>query len=155
MVVDVEFRDLQQVDLDALAWSGGRAHLRALAGFLERSWAGEVDALVAELPTGVLVAHGIVDFTRFGDAGHLQTLAVRDDWQGLGLGTAMVAALEERTVERSLAASTLTVELDNPRAKALYERLGFEVAGAVVEHWPLDDGRMHAADCELMRHALD
>lgn len=154
MSIDVEFRDLQQVDLAGLGWSGGRAHQRALRDFLERSWGGEVDALVAELPTGVLVAHGFVDFVRFGDAGHVQTLAVRDDWQGLRLGTLMVGELEQRTAGRGLAASTLTVELDNPRARSLYQRLGYRVQGTCTEHWPLDDGSIHAAPCELMRHDL-
>lgn len=150
--LDVEFRDLQQVDLAGLRWSGGRAHQRALRDFLERSWTGEVDAVVAELSTGVLVAHGFVDFVRFGDAGHVQTLAVRDDWQGLGLGTLMVRELEQRACGRELSASTLTVELDNPRARALYQRLGYRVQGPSIERWPLDDGSIHEAACELMRH---
>ena len=54
----------------------------------------------------------------------LAGLQLRPDVQGRGLGTALVRSLQEegRPV-------TLGVERDNPRARALYERLGFALVG--------------------------
>ena len=54
----------------------------------------------------------------------LAGIQLRPDAQGRGLGTALVRSLQEegRPV-------TLGVERDNPRARALYERLGFALVG--------------------------
>ncbi len=57
-------------------------------------------------------------------------MSVRDDWQGRGLGAALLAALVDRADNwMNVLRLELTVFSDNQRAIALYERFGFVVEG--------------------------
>jgi putative acetyltransferase len=57
-------------------------------------------------------------------------MAVRDDWQGKGVGTAlMAAALDLADNWLNLTRLELRVYVDNSGAVALYEKFGFEVEG--------------------------
>ena len=57
-------------------------------------------------------------------------MAVRDDWQGRGVGTALMeAALDLADNWLNLTRIELRVYVDNPAAVALYERFGFEIEG--------------------------
>ena len=57
-------------------------------------------------------------------------MAVRDDWQGRGVGTTLMrAALDLADNWLNLTRIELTVYVDNSPAVALYERFGFEVEG--------------------------
>lgn len=154
MDVPLEFRDLQPVDLDLLGWSGGEAHLNALQAALERSWAGEVEVVVGELANGRLVACGAVDFARDPDEGLLWMLSVHEAWQSLSLGAALVRELEARTLSRGLGRAALTVEHDNPRAAALYRRLGYRGQDTLVETWATDRGVTWVTSCLRMVHEL-
>jgi putative acetyltransferase len=62
-------------------------------------------------------------------AGHFG-IAVRDDWQGKGIGTALMeACLDLADNWLNLARLDLRVYVDNASAIALYEKFGFEVEG--------------------------
>ena len=57
-------------------------------------------------------------------------MAVHDDWQGRGVGTALMeAALDLADNWLNLTRVELTVYVDNAPAIALYEKFGFEVEG--------------------------
>jgi putative acetyltransferase len=57
-------------------------------------------------------------------------MAVRDDWQGKGIGTALMeAALDLADNWLNLTRVELSVYTDNAAAIALYEKFGFEVEG--------------------------
>ena len=57
-------------------------------------------------------------------------MAVRDDWQGKGVGTALMeAALDLANNWLNLTRIELSVYVDNAAAIALYEKFGFEVEG--------------------------
>jgi len=57
-------------------------------------------------------------------------MAVRDDWQGKGVGTALMeAALDLADNWLNLTRIELQVFVDNATAIALYEKFGFEVEG--------------------------
>jgi len=57
-------------------------------------------------------------------------MAVRDDWQGKGIGTALMeAALDLADNWLNLTRIELRVYLDNAAGIALYEKFGFEVEG--------------------------
>lgn len=154
MRVELVFRDLQPIDLDDLDWSGGRAHLAALQTAMEDSWLGGVDVLVGEVGGVRPIAHGAIDHRKSPDAAEIWMLAVHEAWQGLGVGTALIEALEGRALEAGFEATQLSVELDNPRAQELYERLGYRPIGRRVEHWPRDEGTMRAAPALLLRREL-
>ena len=141
VAIDLDVRDLQQTDLDALEWSGGPAHRRTLVDVVEATWRGDAEAVVAELPTGVVVAMGALDLARSDEWGWLWLLAVRPEWQRLGIGTALIGELEARAAASGLPAVRLAAEHDNPGAAALYRRLGYRQVDTVVESWPDDAGR--------------
>ena len=57
-------------------------------------------------------------------------MAVRDDWQGKGVGTALMeAALDLADNWLNLMRIELRVYVDNPAAVALYKKFGFEIEG--------------------------
>jgi putative acetyltransferase len=57
-------------------------------------------------------------------------MAVRDDWQGRGVGTALMgAALDLADNWLGLSRVELTVYTDNAAGIALYEKFGFEIEG--------------------------
>ena len=58
-------------------------------------------------------------------------IAVSPDARGLGVGTALLSALKEKTEALGLSSLRLDVIDSNPRARALYEREGF-VAGETL-----------------------
>src|SRR5918998_4801367 len=79
-----------------------------------------------------VVGHlGLETFTRprrrhVGEIG----MAVRDDWQGRGVGTALMeAVLDLADNWLNLTRVELTVYVDNAPAIALYEKFGFEIEG--------------------------
>ena len=65
--------------------------------------------------------------------GYVQTVAVSPEWRGRGLGTALVAFAEQRIFPETPNVF-LCVSSFNPRARALYERLGYEVIGELRDY---------------------
>ncbi|KGM15485.1 hypothetical protein N867_08075, partial [Actinotalea fermentans ATCC 43279 = JCM 9966 = DSM 3133] len=62
-----------------------------------------------------------------GDVSQVMTIGVAHAVQRQGLGTALLAALVERSRELGATAVLLEVAVDNAPAMALYERFGFEI----------------------------
>jgi len=59
-------------------------------------------------------------------------MMVRDDWQGKGIGKAMMQAVIDLADKwLNLARIELTVFTDNEPAIALYRKFGFEIEGAL------------------------
>ena len=98
---------------------------------------------LAEPPEGLFLLVACVDGEVVGNLG-LEThpnrprmrhagsigMAVRDDWQGRGVGTALLrAALDLADNWLNLSRVELTVYTDNAAGIALYEKCGFEMEG--------------------------
>jgi len=65
--------------------------------------------------------------------GYIQSVAVRDDCRGRGLGTALLE-LAERRILRDTPNVFICVSSFNPGARRLYERLGYTVAGELTDY---------------------
>jgi [ribosomal protein S18]-alanine N-acetyltransferase len=65
--------------------------------------------------------------------GYLRTIAVRADWRSRGLGRRLIGFAEARIFRESPNAF-LCVSSFNPRARALYERLGYETIGELRDY---------------------
>jgi ribosomal protein S18 acetylase RimI-like enzyme len=152
--IDVTFRHLEPSDLTDLAWSGGSEHLTAIAEVLPLMVADEAEYVVGALPNGRLVAAGGADLRPVPEAGLLWQLSVHPLLQGLGIGTALVADLEERLRRRGRTEARLTVEHDNPDAARLYRRLGYVEHGSAVESWPVAGGRRYVTVTAVLRKPL-
>jgi ribosomal protein S18 acetylase RimI-like enzyme len=154
MDVRLSFRDLEAADLSDLEWSGGPEHIRAVAAALEASYAREVALLVGFLPNDRLIAMGGVDFRLSEDAGSIWMLAVHERFQSLGAGAELIAALEHKIIDHGRPLARMLVEHDNAGARALYERLGYSEAGAVLDSWPVAGGKTCVTACTIMERRL-
>ena len=72
---------------------------------------------------GELIANG--QLLIYPHGAELANIAVAPARQGQGIGTALIAALEAIARENGLAEVEIGVDVENGRALALYERLGF------------------------------
>jgi ribosomal protein S18 acetylase RimI-like enzyme len=157
LMVPVSVRDLTHEDLPASGWWGTATHLAQVAKELGRAKRGEVDYLAVCPPSDLPVAIGEIDYQAQPGAGTLSQLAVQAAWHSCGLGTILIRAAEQRILARGLDRAELGVE-SNPRARALYERLGYVAYGRRPEAWDEEapDGsvRRYETVCTLMRKQL-
>ena len=77
-------------------------------------WEGATDAYIAE---------------RIADCAHVEDLFVMPELRSQGMGTRILAYGERLAAERGFTRIGLAVGVDNPRARALYERLGYADTG--------------------------
>lgn len=75
---------------------------------------------------GAAIAQMREELLSHAPSAHLEVLVVRDDAEGRGIGYALVQAAEQAVRERGALSMTLHVFASNTRARAVYERLGFE-----------------------------
>lgn len=66
-------------------------------------------------------------------AGYVQTICVDPDQRSLGIGSRLLRFAEER-VFRESPNVFLCVSSFNPRARALYEKLGYELVGELTDY---------------------
>jgi [ribosomal protein S18]-alanine N-acetyltransferase len=88
--------------------------------------------------------HGIVAFCSFWlilDEIHINNLAVRGEFRGRGVGTALLEYVIQAGAKRGADRATLEVRRSNEPARRLYERLGFEVAATRPNYYvsPTED----------------
>jgi ribosomal protein S18 acetylase RimI-like enzyme len=158
VVIPLTTRDLTPEDLPSCAWWVSARDIARLGKTLERAGRGEVDYLAVYPPSGLPVALGGVDYTRNPGAGTLWQLAVHGALQSCGIGTVLIKAAEQRIRARGLHRAELGVEECNPRARALYERLGYLAYGREPDSWDQEtpDGSItrYETVCTLMRKEL-
>ncbi|MEV1011796.1 N-acetyltransferase [Streptomyces sp. NPDC049881] len=158
VVVKLSARDFVHADLVSCGWSGSARHLAGVAAQLERARLGEVDYLAVCPATDIPVAKGGVDYRVKEGVGTLWQLAVHPALQSCGIGTFLVGAAELRIRNRGLRQAELGVEESNPRARALYERLGYVAYDRRPDSWDeqAPDGSLHRHEtmCTLMRKEL-
>jgi ribosomal protein S18 acetylase RimI-like enzyme len=158
ITIPMTIRDLTVSDLDVLDWSGGASHLAAVREQLSRTASGAVEYLVACPPSGLPVGKTGIDYNRRAHAGTIYQAVVHPALQCCGIGTLLVTAAEHRIRARGRQHAELDVEHDNPRARALYERLGYVAYGDQPDEWDTEgpDGtivRYHTM-CTMMRKPL-
>ncbi|MDR6556055.1 ribosomal-protein-alanine N-acetyltransferase [Arthrobacter pascens] len=79
--------------------------------------------LVAEARGGIVGYAGVMCIEPVAD---VQTIAVVPEYEGRGIGTALLTELISEARRRGAADVLLEVRADNPRAQQLYRRFGFE-----------------------------
>ena len=81
-------------------------------------------------PSGrVMAGYAGLMFVPGGTQADVLTIAVAEAYWGCGIGSALLGALITASVERGCAEVFLEVREDNPRARGLYLRRGFEEIG--------------------------
>jgi ribosomal protein S18 acetylase RimI-like enzyme len=144
--------DLTPSDLPLIAWSGSATHLESVTKALQRVASGEVDYLAVRAPDGQIVAKGGIDYKQHAEAPTMWQLATRTELQSLGIGTLLIQAMEDRIRARGFKRAMVGVEHNNPRAQALYERLGYKTCGTEHASWERLDkhGRRFLYETEVI-----
>ncbi len=110
---------------------------------LEKRKASEKDFLMLAVVDGIPV--GSCGLTSVGNLRRVRhragvAISVRKDYWGLGIGKAMLSYLLELAKEIGYEQVELEVVEGNDRAKALYEKLGFQEEGRHTHALKYDDG---------------
>jgi ribosomal protein S18 acetylase RimI-like enzyme len=147
IVIHLAVRDLEPGDLPSCVWSGRATHLAAIARALERARNGEVEYLAACPPSGLPAGLCGIDYAKTSGAGTIWMLEVNPVLQSCGIGTVLIRAAEQRIRARGLHRAELGVEDSNPRARLLYERLGYAAYGSQPDSWDQE-----AADGTVTRY---
>ena len=142
---------LVDTDLTLIEWSGSPLHVLHVAAELERRARGEAEYLAIRAPDGTPIAKCGLDLAAVPGAGVIHQLATRPDLRGLGIATRLMAAAEARVHDRGLMTAMVSVERDNARARALYERLGYVACGERAASWEAqrDDGSTYLYETRL------
>ncbi|MFG2087683.1 MULTISPECIES: ribosomal protein S18-alanine N-acetyltransferase [unclassified Spirillospora] len=114
-------------------------HLLEQSLFPEDAWSAEMlnaeladqprtrHYVVAEASGGDIV--GYAGLAAAGGQADVQTIGVRADQRGSGVGAALLTELLDEAVRRNSEAVFLEVRADNDGARRLYERFGFDKVG--------------------------
>ena len=99
-----------------------------------------------------------VDYTSEAGTGVFSQLVTMGPLQGLGIARMLIGAGEQRVRGRGLAFAGLGVEDNNPRARRLYERLGYQAAGRQHAAWETEDDdcvlRLYETTLTILRKRL-
>lgn len=136
VTVDVDIREIVAGDLPGFHDWYGYERDESFRRSFERHKAGEVVYIVAHV-RGRPVGHLGVDLIRVRDAAHLWQFGVLPALQSHGIGTAMVAYAEHAAAAHGFRIAEIGAETDNPRARALYERLGYVLVDERDGEWIL------------------
>ncbi len=150
----VVVRFMRESDCALLEWHGGID----LRSWYRRQWdahqAHEICVLVADwndFPVGQIAIHwrGKPTHPHIPD---LQSLRVLGAFGRMSIGSRLLECAERVVVERGFNQITLAVGTQNPRAHALYERLGYHVIGEPYDdEWHYIDARgQDCAACEVV-----
>jgi ribosomal protein S18 acetylase RimI-like enzyme len=137
VTLDVHIRPCRETDLPALEWFGLFAGHRSL---IEREFVrqekGDALMLIADV-SGEASGQLWLELRRHGPkVGVIWALRVMPCLQGQGIGTRMLAIAEAYLRERGYRCAQLAVETDNPRARRLYEHLGYRLVRTEVARHP-------------------
>lgn len=143
----VTIRHLVQEDLPALEWQGEYRHFRRLyAEAYRRAQRGLAVLWVAELyGTGVIgqvFIQLLCDRSELADGNtraYLYSFRILPSYRRAGLGSRMLQHVEADLRSRGFQRLTLNVARDNPLARSLYERHGFQIIAEEPGKWSFID----------------
>jgi ribosomal-protein-alanine acetyltransferase len=134
-----------------LIWLGEIASLIRLTGVVALGRPATRYCIVADAG-GVVVGYASLN-AAVGGKGDVQTIAVREDHQGEGIGTALLADLMAAAAARGCRDLFLHVRADNTRARLLYERTGFTEEGVLSGYYQPSGAAAIVMRLCLPRHA--
>lgn len=162
-IVDGPLRDPERIDELAPLWMQLQAHHLVVAAYqplladLEQSWQARrrwyrhllstgSEYFVARDDDGTALGYCMArsipgkddTFVVRGGIVDVQTLVVDGDARGRGVGTALLAAVEQYTRDLDMDTMQIEVMVGNDRAESLYASLGFRIAEHVM-YRHLDD----------------
>ncbi len=148
----IHIRKAERSDLREMEWEGEYQRFRGVyADVFARANRGIAIMWVAELESGGLAGQAFVQL-KMSDRScadgrkraYLHSFRVRPEYQGLGLGTAIMQHAESDLVQRRFQELTLNVARENLGAMRLYRRLGYRILKEIPGSWSYydDQGRL-------------
>lgn len=134
----MHIREFQMADFGAVValWQASGLQLSATddAPGLEEKLARDPELFLVGVDNGAIV--GAVMGAYDGRRGWVYHLAIDSRWQGQGLGTVLLAQLEERLRNKGCRKVNLLVEPDNAGVRHFYEHLGYQCDSLIfMEKW--------------------
>lgn len=86
------------------------------------------------------------------DEYYLANMAVLPEYQGRGIGTRLLANAEEKAKQVGIEKCSLIVDTENPSARRLYERFGYQVVFTKTYPGPAEDA--HAGYYRLVKEVV-
>ncbi|MGI8869652.1 MAG: GNAT family N-acetyltransferase [Mycobacteriales bacterium] len=155
--MDVCVREL--LDSDVPKWSSFGPEQEQLRDTLARVSRGAAECLVAEIAGGRIVGKVRIDYEDRPGVGTIMQFDVVPDQRSRGVGTTLMRHAEQRVRARGLRTAEIGVETNNPRALALYERLGYTAYAVEPESWtqhhPDGTEYLYKTECTLLRKAIE
>lgn len=150
---EVVIRPAVKSDLPALEWEGEFRHFRILYNnAYARMLQGTSMIWIAEQTgtglIGQVFLQLVSDRPELADGwqrAYLYSFRIKPEYRNQGLGSKMVAVLEEFLIERLFSRVTLNVARDNHDAIRLYKRLGYQIVAEEPGVWsfPDESGKWH------------
>lgn len=133
----IQFRFATKADLPLLEWYGQYTHFRTVyqRTFQEQSLGGRW-MLVADLngfPVGQLFV--VPELSYYPDTGYFYSFRIMDHLQGLGIGTRLLRYAESLLWAEGICGVIISAVKTNPRARELYERLGYHIIREDEGRW--------------------
>lgn len=113
-----EIADIEKICF-AAPWTEDAIYKEIASNPLAHYIIGEIDGKVA----------GYVGFWQILDEGHITNVAVRPEFRGKHIGSALIGVMIEIGRQLGITRHTLEVRSSNEPAKALYRNFGFKEAG--------------------------
>ena len=144
---EISIRPIREADLPAMEWEGEYRHFRRLyAEHFEAFRAGTTLIFIAESSAGVMIGQVfILLYSRNKEVAdglhraYLFSFRIKPAYRNQGLGSYMLSFVENQLLLRGYTTVRLNVAQDNPKARALYERHGYEVIGYSSGVWQYQD----------------
>jgi ribosomal protein S18 acetylase RimI-like enzyme len=145
----VKIRTITENDLPALEWEGEYTHFRRVyAEAFHRMLRGQSVLWIAELPDVGVVGQVFIqlncDRPELADGvrrAYFYSFRVRKQYRSKGVGSKIMAFVEEDLRRRGFQYITLNVARDNPRAQRLYIRQGYHVIAPEPGIWSYQDDK--------------
>lgn len=142
----VIIRPIRESEVPALEWDGAYTRYRKVfQQTYEDTVRGQRVMLVA-VQASQIVGQVFIQLSsterRYADGysrGYLYSLRVKSDWQAQGIGTRLVKAAETTLRARGFTTAVIAAGKDNPRARQLYERLGYRAFAEDPGVWYFQD----------------
>ena len=159
--IEVKLRAARDTDLAALEWWGWYSeHREIIHSAYEQSQRGEGLMIVAE-SAGSPVGQAWLDLKKKArrKIGILWAVRVIPGFRNAGIGTHLIAAAEYFLMSAGFQTCEIGVELDNPSARRLYERMGYRPAGAKRDEKtyfdPAGNQKMMVSELSILRKRLE
>ncbi|MBG0784467.1 MAG: GNAT family N-acetyltransferase [Anaerolineaceae bacterium] len=148
----ITIRLVTETDLVRLEWEGEyKRYRRMYAGLFRGMLTGMTLMWLIEDAWGTVIGQAFVmlksserEAADGSSRAYLFAFRVRPAWRNRGIGTRMMAHIEQDLLRRGYSYVTLNVAKENPDARRLYERLGYKVTASKPGVWSYrdDEGNM-------------